>query len=151
MTRRIELCPTDELPPGEKRIVDVEGLPHDVGVFNVDGEYYALANVCPHQLAPLCEGIITGEMIAPAVGDYELVRQGEIIQCPWHGWQFDITDGTSIFNPHELRTRSYDATVERTDADCDAGDECGVALSGAKPPIDSYPVGVEQAVVVLYI
>jgi nitrite reductase/ring-hydroxylating ferredoxin subunit len=177
MARRIELCPTAELPPGERRIVDVEGLPHSVGVFNVDGEYYALANVCPHQLAPLCEGTITGETKGPAAGEYEMVRKGEIIMCPWHGWQFDITDGTSVFNPHEHSTRQYEATVESkadllVDEDAEEGDETlpdeagdetgdadesnevaeyGTSLSGEEPPIESYDVDAEADVVVLYV
>ena len=69
MTRRVDVCPVEELPPGERRIVEVEGLSHSVGVFNVDGEFHALANVCPHHLAPLCEGRITGEMTAAVARD----------------------------------------------------------------------------------
>ena len=47
-----------ELPPGERRIVEVDG--HLIGVFNVQGRYYALRNRCPHQGAPLCLGAIKG-------------------------------------------------------------------------------------------
>ena len=144
--RRIEVCPVTDLPAGERTIVEVEGLPHEVGVFNVDGEFFALANVCPHHLAPLCEGTITGEMQSAGVGDYELVRDGEVIRCPWHGWKFDITDGRSVFNPHKLRTRTYETAVEPTQED-----EYGTALKGDEPPIETYDVAVEDAVVVLYV
>ena len=47
-----------ELPPGERRIVEVEG--RSIGVFNVGGTYYALRNACPHQGAPLCRGSVQG-------------------------------------------------------------------------------------------
>ena len=162
---RYEVCRTSELPPGEKKIVETEKLA--VGVFNVDGEYYALANVCPHQLAPLCRGRITGDVVAPRVGEYELVREGEIIQCPWHGWKFDIATGESIFNPHKLSTPTFDVTVEpvsngeteteetETDgADEDAAEqerEYGTRLAGDEPPVDTYDVEVEEGMVVLYV
>lgn len=154
MGSRVEVCPVDELPPGERRIVEVEGLPHSVGVFNVDGEFYALANVCPHHLAPLCEGKITGEMTASKVGEFEFGREGEVIQCPWHGWQFNIADGTSVFNPHALRTRTYEAAVEHGSAEDDEAEEVeeyGTALKGEEPPIETYDVAVDRDVVVVYV
>jgi nitrite reductase/ring-hydroxylating ferredoxin subunit len=174
MPDRHEVCPASELPPGGKRIVEVDGLPYSIGVFNVDGEYHALANVCPHQLAPLCEGRITGETVSKGVGDFRTVREGEVIQCPWHGWKFDIADGTSVFNPHEVRTRSFETAVEprggndpngrsergtgeRVD---DVDDESptgerveasGTALEGEEPPVETYDVAVEEDVVVVYV
>jgi nitrite reductase/ring-hydroxylating ferredoxin subunit len=143
---RVEVCPAADLPPGSRTIVDLDGT--EVGVFNVDGTLYALANACPHQLAPLCEGRLTGEMAAPAVGEYELTRRNQVIQCPWHGWKFDLETGRSVFNPH-LRTRTYDVTVESAPEDCP---DCayGTDLAGDEPPVETYEVDVEQDVVVLY-
>lgn len=162
MTTRREICPVSELPPGEKRIVEIEGL--SIGVFNVDGEFYALANLCPHQLAPLCEGRITGETVSSAVGEYETVREGEIIQCPWHGWKFDIEDGTSAFNPHEVATRTFEVAVESPEAPDDDREsdfedeeasaqacEYGTELMGDEPPLDTYEVEIEAERVVLYV
>jgi nitrite reductase/ring-hydroxylating ferredoxin subunit len=45
-------------------------------------------------------------------GEYVWDREGEILRCPWHGWEFDLTTGRSIFNPHKLRVRTYEVTVE---------------------------------------
>ncbi|QLG29914.1 Rieske (2Fe-2S) protein (plasmid) [Halorarum halophilum] len=163
---RHEVCPVSELPPGKKKIVQVGNL--TIGVFNVKGEFYALANVCPHQLAPLCEGRVTCETIAPEVGEYELIREGEIIQCPWHGWKFDIATGNSVFNPHKLSTPTFDVAVETPPTDDDGEDETanedgtdvegsdqqaeyGTELMGDQPPIDTYEVEVEAEVVVLYV
>lgn len=153
--RRVEVCPVADLPPGARTIVDVDG--REIGVFNVDGNFYAIRNVCPHQLAPLCTGQLVGEMTAPAVGEYELTRQGEVIQCPWHGWRFDLASGESVFNPH-LRTGSYEVTVERVPAtEEDAPEDCGgersygTALAGEEPPVETYDVAVERDVVVLYL
>lgn len=152
---RHEVCPVADLPPGERTIVEAEGL--SVGVFNVDGEFHALNNVCPHQLAPLCEGKLTGEVTAPDVGEYEMTRQGEVVRCPWHGWEFDIASGESVFNPH-LRTRTFEVAVEASEeaadepGDGEAGaSEYGTELSGEEPPVETYDVAVEDEVVVLYL
>lgn len=161
---RIEVCPAAELPPGSRTIVDVDG--REIGVFNVDGELFAIDNVCPHQLAPLCEGTLTGKVTAPAVREYELTRQGKVVRCPWHGWKFDLETGESVFNPH-LRTGTYDATVESVGdesaaepADGAAADACGddggtceygTELAGDEPPVDTYDVEREREIVVLYV
>jgi len=155
MPERHEVCRREDLPPGERKIVEAGGL--SVGVFNVDGEYYAIANVCPHQLAPLCEGTVTAETISESVGEFELVRDGEIIQCPWHGWKFDITDGTSVFNPHAVKTRTFEVEVEmktpetKTPETSDRETDYGAELEGQESPVDTYPVEVEEDVVVLYV
>lgn len=153
MPTRIEVCPVNELPPGDHAIVDVEGLPHSIGVFNVDGECYALANVCPHHLAPLCEGTITGKMESEGVGDYQLTREGEVIQCPWHGWKFDIKDGRSVTNPHKLSTRTYETSVETRSKGRPKDDveQYGTALRGDDPPIETYDVDIEREYIVLYV
>lgn len=152
MTERYEVCPVEELPPGERKIVNIGEQRFSIGVFNVDGEFYALRNVCPHQLAPLCEGKITGEVTADRAGTFERVREGEVLQCPWHGWKFNIKDGTSVFNPHKVRTRSYETTVEGPHG-CMSEDreEHGTPLEGDAPPVDGYDVEVEDTVVVVYV
>ena len=124
-----------EIPPGQRRIVELEG--RSIGVFNVHGSLYALRNTCPHQGAPLCRGLITGLMLPSAPGVYEWTREGEIVRCPWHGWEFDITNGQSVFNPHRTRVRAYDVTVER-----DAPED---------PSIETYPLSVEDGVVMLHV
>jgi nitrite reductase/ring-hydroxylating ferredoxin subunit len=123
-----------ELPPGARKIVDVEG--RSIGVFNVNGTFYALRNTCPHQAAPLCRGSVKGMTTSPGPGQYDYVREGEILRCPWHGWEFDLTNGRSIFNPHRVRVRSYQVTVEPDDDD---------------PAIETFPVTVESGRVVVHL
>ena len=48
----------------------------------------------------------------------QLTREGEIVRCPWHGWEFDITNGRSVFNPHRLRVRSYPVTIGSSGTPC---------------------------------
>lgn len=119
------VCKASELLPGGRRIVDADGK--SIGVFNVRGEYFALRNLCPHQLAPLCEGRITGTNAPGGVGEFHWVKDGEIIRCPWHGWEFDIKTGQSVFNPHKLKAGSYhvkvlDACGKAIDRVIDAGE-----------------------------
>jgi len=135
MTRTKHIvAPLEEFPPGTRRIVNANG--RSIGVFNIDGQFYALRNLCPHQGAPLCRGRIVGTNIANGPYEYVYAREGEIIKCPWHGWEFEIASGRSIFNPHKVRIQTYDVTVE------DPAD--------ADPSIETFPVTVEGEVVVLH-
>lgn len=100
----------DEIPPGERKIVEIAG--RSIGVFNVGGEYFALRNTCPHQGGPLCQGQLTGFLMARVPGDYSYTRRGEILRCPWHGWEFDVKTGQSWHDPVQTRVRAYPVTVE---------------------------------------
>jgi len=85
--------------------VTLEG--RSIGVFNVGGEFFALRNVCPHQGGPLCQGVLSGFVVPGAPGEYRYLRRGEILRCPWHGWEFDIRTGQSYFDPARTRVRTY--------------------------------------------
>ena len=119
-----------ELPFGERKIVEVQG--RSIGVFNVHGTYYALRNSCPHQGAPLCRGAITGMTVPSKPGEYVWAREGEILRCPWHGWEFDVTSGRSVCNPHRTRVKTYEVTVEEDES------------------VETYPVTLEEGLVVLH-
>lgn len=125
-----------EVGPGDRRIVEAEG--RSIGVFNVDGAYYALRNSCPHQAAPLCLGSIKGMTMPGKPGEYVWAREGEILRCPWHGWEFDITTGRSIFNPHRMRVKAYDVTVE---SHPDEEDES----------VETFDVSVEDGWIILHV
>lgn len=90
---------TEEVPEGERIIIQLEG--REVGVFNVDGEYYAYTNWCAHQGGPCCEGNITGKMNAAFDRDslevsLEWSEEDGILNCPWHGWEYRITTGECL-------------------------------------------------------
>ena len=103
------MCDAAELAPGGRRMVAVRG--RSIGVFNVDGRFYALRNTCPHQAAPLCRGSVKGMTTSSGPGQYEYVREGEILRCPWHGWEYDITTGRSLFDD-KVKVVSYPVSVE---------------------------------------
>ena len=100
----------DEIPPGERKILDIAG--RSIGVFNINGEFFALRNTCPHQGGPLCAGRVSGFLMARVPGEFTYTRRGEIVRCPWHGWEFDIKTGQSWFDPVQTRVRAYPVTVE---------------------------------------
>jgi 3-phenylpropionate/trans-cinnamate dioxygenase ferredoxin subunit len=104
-----------EFAPGTRKIVTVGG--RSIGVFNIRGQFYALRNRCPHQGAPLCLGRVKGTTIAGKPYEYVYGRDQEIIQCPWHGWEFEIATGRTYFNPHRMRVQTYDVTVESAGAE----------------------------------
>jgi 3-phenylpropionate/trans-cinnamate dioxygenase ferredoxin subunit len=107
---RCVLCRVDELPPGSRKIFAIGGA-RGIGLFNIAGRYYAVRNVCPHKGAPLCRGRLRPHVISEAVGDIAFEREGEILKCPWHQWEFDIVTGWSLYAPR-LRVRTYPVTVE---------------------------------------
>lgn len=104
------VCSVDELPEGERKIVELEG--RSIGVFNVNGTFLAVRNRCPHKGAPLCLGLARGLVVGEQPYEYDIERDGEILRCPWHGWEFDLLTGKSIFNPHKMRVKSYSVSVE---------------------------------------
>ncbi len=136
---RYVVATVDEIPVGGRKILSVAG--RSIGIFNLNGEFFALRNRCPHQGGPLCRGRIWGALQARAPGEVEYSRKGEIIGCAWHGWEFDIRTGQSWCSPERLRVRSYEVHVES-----------GAALADAEPPpgmvpgpyvAETYPVARE--------
>ena len=99
---------TAELPPGARRIVQLDG--RSIGVFNVRGRYVAVLNVCPHELAPVCLGRLGGTTLPSAPGEWVWGREGEILACPWPGWEFDLLTGACLTD--RCRLRMYEVTVE---------------------------------------
>ncbi|TMV48025.1 Rieske (2Fe-2S) protein [Paenibacillus mesophilus] len=98
-----------DIAEGGRMIVEVEG--RSIGVYRVNGELYALHNRCPHEGAPLCKGPVCGTTMPSRVYEYEYGRRGELVRCPWHGWEFEIKTGKSLFSD-KVRTRSYKVQVD---------------------------------------
>lgn len=109
MARHV-IAPVSELPPGSRKRVEAEG--RQIAVFNVRGEYFAINDRCPHEGGSLCTGKLSGLVVAKEPGTYEWTRDGEIIRCPWHGWEFDLRTGRSQCDPKTMRVRLYDVHVE---------------------------------------
>jgi len=88
---------TAEIEPGERRIVEVNGI--EICIFNINGEYHGVLNWCPHQGGPLCKGDLGGAVRATfdrKTLETEVIWDDEesVIACPWHGWEFDVETGS---------------------------------------------------------
>jgi nitrite reductase/ring-hydroxylating ferredoxin subunit len=98
-----------DVKPGTARTVVVDG--REIGLFNVEGTFYALDNTCPHQGGPLSEGYI----------------EGTTVTCPWHAWCFNLTDGKMPFatwaktDPYDVRVEGGRVFVSRTPRVSDGG------------------------------
>lgn len=103
------VCPEDDLPPGGRVIVELEG--RSIGVFNVDGRYYALRNVCPHRGAPLCLGTIGGTMLPSDPKQYHYGLDRGVLRCPWHGWEIELESGRAVFDPVGTRVKTYPVSI----------------------------------------
>ena len=108
-TTRHVVAKVGEIPIGGKKLTSIKG--RDIGVFNVNGEFFALLNKCPHAGASLCHGRIIGLAEANEPGQYRLSRKGEMLRCPWHGWEFDIRTGQSWCEPAKVRARAYQTEI----------------------------------------
>lgn len=81
-----------EIPEGEGRAFEVDGTM--IAVFRDKGEYFALEDSCPHQGAPLSDGMVCDKTVT----------------CSWHGWRFSLDDGRWLDSPR-TRVKSYSVRV----------------------------------------
>jgi 3-phenylpropionate/trans-cinnamate dioxygenase ferredoxin subunit len=88
--------PVEELPPGEVKIVRAGELA--IGVFHVNGEYYAIEDRCSHDDGPLAEG------------DFE--PDELVVICPRHGSRFDLRTGQALTLPAYLPVETFEVKVE---------------------------------------
>ena len=99
----VSVARVDEIPAGQARLVTVNE--RWVGLFNIEGTFHAVDNLCLHRGGPLCEGAV----------------HGTVVTCPWHGWQFELTTGAMIQDPkvgvsrHETRVVAGEIQVRLTD------------------------------------
>ncbi|HXY85127.1 MAG TPA: non-heme iron oxygenase ferredoxin subunit [Gaiellaceae bacterium] len=92
----LDVCPVEELPPGQVKIVFAGSLA--IGVYNLDGEYFALEDRCSHDDGPLCEGDFD-----PETG---------VAICPRHGANIDIRTGRPLTLPAVEPVDTYPVRVE---------------------------------------
>lgn len=93
MAEFIRCADLKEVAPGTSRLVNASG--RDLALFNVNGEIFCLDNTCLHRGGPLAEGSL----------------DGEIVTCPWHGWQYNVRSGELQIDP-SVRIATYPVQVE---------------------------------------
>jgi 3-phenylpropionate/trans-cinnamate dioxygenase ferredoxin component len=90
----IRVATASELPPGGKKLLDIDG--RAIALFNVDGHFYAIDDVCTHDGGPLAEGEL----------------HGCEIECPRHGARFDVRTGAALCMPAFEPVAAHEAKVE---------------------------------------
>jgi nitrite reductase/ring-hydroxylating ferredoxin subunit len=125
-----------EIAPGTSRLVTVKG--REIGLFNLDGAFFALSNRCPHAGGPLCQGKIVALVQSERPGHYRLTRHQQFLRCPWHGWEFDIRTGQSWCDPDSVRARQFAVAVAP-----------GTELVKGPYVAEMFPVSVEEDYVVI--
>jgi nitrite reductase (NADH) small subunit len=100
--KSVVVATVDEVQPGRCKIVEVDG--QSIGLYNLGDEYRAVLNVCPHAFAPICLGQIRGTTEPTSTpGEHRWHKEGEIVACPWHGWEFDLRTGETWVDRRTLK------------------------------------------------
>lgn len=87
------VCSSSDLAPGGMVAAKVGPVPVVV-VRTKSGSLHALVDRCLHQGGPLSKGVLTwASDTSRDVGEYHIDRDGQILKCPWHGYEYDVTDG----------------------------------------------------------
>ena len=125
-----------DIAPGSNAIFEVRG--RSIGVYNLGGEFHALINRCPHEGADLCLGPVMPRFESDRPGEYRLTRHGEMLRCPWHGWEFDIKTGQSWCHPDSVKARNYPVEVVP-----------GEALAKGPFVAETVPVSIDRNYIVV--
>lgn len=99
-----------ELPAGSVKIVNIEG--RSVGVINTGEAIEAVLNVCPHQMAPICQGTVSGTLLPSSPGELIYGMESQVLRCPWHGWEFDLRTGGPLFRQDKGHLLKFPVIVE---------------------------------------
>ena len=96
MSSFVKVAKISEIPEDTGKLVQVGG--QDIALFKVKGKVHAIFALCPHQGGPLDEGGLNGKLVT----------------CPWHGWEFDVTNGLCGFNP-AIKTPTFEVKEQNGD------------------------------------
>jgi nitrite reductase/ring-hydroxylating ferredoxin subunit len=99
MPEFIKAATTDEIPAGQAKLVEVRGK--EIALFNLDGSFHAIDNMCTHVGGPLSEGELSGCEVT----------------CPWHGAVFDVTTGQVLGPPAGSSVTRYNVRVDGSDVE----------------------------------
>lgn len=100
MSEKVTVANTKDVAPGTGTVAEINGK--SLAVFNVDGTFHVIDNTCVHRGGPLGEGDL----------------DGEVVTCPWHGWEYNVKTGVSVNNPAAC-VASYPVVVEGDDIKVD--------------------------------
>jgi ferredoxin-NADP reductase/predicted TIM-barrel fold metal-dependent hydrolase/nitrite reductase/ring-hydroxylating ferredoxin subunit len=161
MARHV-IARVDEIPDDGRVIVDVAG--RSVGVFRVRGRFFAVLNCCPHKGAELCRGSVLGHLTATAPGELQYDAQRTMLQCPWHGWEYDLQTGQSYQDASRIRPYPVDVQDGTAVLQAPAGENAaqaatvtGELATGQSGPrlvsgpfvAETFPISIDDEYVVI--
>jgi nitrite reductase (NADH) small subunit len=112
LRERTEVAAGPEAGFTEGKFVLIDAGKHSIGIIRLrTGELKAVRNWCPHKGAPICRGIVGGTWPPSAVGELQYDREGEVLVCPWHGFEYDLQDGREMFQEIPTRLRFFPVAV----------------------------------------
>ncbi|MDO9556329.1 MAG: ferredoxin-thioredoxin reductase catalytic domain-containing protein [Coriobacteriia bacterium] len=82
----VPVCRVEDLADGQVRHIKIGK--RDIALVRVGEEYFALSNLCRHAYGPLSDGVL----------------DGCYLMCPWHGWRYDVRDGSTDHPDADVRT-----------------------------------------------
>lgn len=84
----------------------------EIGVVRLaDDRVYAVQNHCPHRGAPVCAGVVGATLLPARPDELRLGMEGEVVRCPWHGYEFGLSTGECLFTGSRLRLRTFPVEV----------------------------------------
>jgi nitrite reductase/ring-hydroxylating ferredoxin subunit len=105
----VDVAALDDLAEGQPLIVTFEG--RSVGVLLWRDEVFALRNICPHQLGPVCQGYAMPLLTSESRGTVKADDDKCVLICPWHGWEFDVRSGRAAWGSSRYRLKTYETRV----------------------------------------
>ena len=98
----VAVGPEQGFPTGRFVMVTLRG--REVGVIRLaDGALRAWRNWCPHKGAPICRGIVGGTWPPGEPGALSYGHEGQVLACPWHGFEYDLRTGEEMFGTGRTR------------------------------------------------
>ena len=91
--RAVTVGRVEDVPPGRGATVELSSGA-ELALYNINGEFHAIENFCPHKGAPLADGNLCGH----------------VVECDWHGWRFDIRTGQCLNRPDSIEV--YEVVIE---------------------------------------
>jgi nitrite reductase/ring-hydroxylating ferredoxin subunit len=105
----VDVAAYDDLIEAKPKIVTVAG--REIGVVRWREEVFALRNICPHQLGPVCAGYAMPLLVGEADGTIEVDDDTLVVVCPWHNWEFDARTGRAAWADAPYRLKTYPVQV----------------------------------------
>jgi len=105
---RVLVGSADSFVAGKPQMITVGR--REIGVYRIGDAFRAILNFCPHEGIKICNGRVGGTFVAQEAGEFWRAHEGEVLACPWHGWEFNLLTGVSLHDPR-CRLKSFSTEV----------------------------------------